>query len=1850
MTPTGVKLRTINTGTMAGDRFGSAAAAGVLGNGGTNADGIAVFDVGINTLTSSSVPIDAIFFGSAAGTAVVTGGTAGYQLPINDRYSGGKLQTTSFIAPDPASADVLVATGSFNPATGIYPTARTWVVGTATATSEISLVGAPAQPDLTVALSAPASGIVNQPFNYSLVVSNPGSVSASGIAVNFSLPASTGVTYNSAGVASAFTAMQSGTLVSFSSGTLAAGASTTLTVNVTPTVTGNITSGTALVDPANAIAESNETNNSAPGVTVNVGAGAPPTIVVANTTTPYLSASAVSSVISDPTDPATTLGIDFTVADPDSPINSLVVSASSSNAGVVSNANLILTGTGASRNLKITPAGVGFATITVTVSDGTNTASYTISYAASAASTATSRFHTGRSDASTVQNAGGGYMFVGDDENNVLRLYNRSQSGLPVYTFDAGPFLALTDLSGGVPREVDIEASAQSGNRIYWFGSQSNSESGNSRPNRDRVFATDVTGSGAAATLSYVSRYDFLREDLIAWDVNNTHGKGANYYGLAASADAGMNSKTNSGYNIEGTEFAPNGTTMYIGFRAPQVPTNGRTKALVVPVTNLTNILAASGGTQGSAQFGAPIEMDLGGRGIREMKKNAANQYLIIAGPAGGNMGTAPNDFRLYTWTGVPTDAPVLRAGDVSGLSGSADGSSIESIVEIPAMLDATSSIQFLLDNGDMVYYNDGTIAKDLTQNNFKKSRSDYATIGAALTSTLAANPTMLSNFTALTGTASAPQVYTLTGTNLTASASVSVSAGYEISTDGTTYSTTATVPQTTGAISQTIAVRLASSATPGAVSGTVTNTSGSATATVTLSGIVSAPVGNAPGKVVISQVYGGGGNSSATLRYDFIELFNAGGTAVDVTGWSVQYASAANQFGTGTITPISGVIQPGGYYLVQEASGANTAAANLPTPDAIGTIALSGTNGKVALSNTTTSLGANCTGSAVIDLVGYGSTASCFEGSAPTSVLTNTTAALRKLNGCTDTDDNAADFTTGTPTPRNSASPVNLCNPVSVQPTITATPNSLNIAYTQGNGPASTTVLVSGSNLNVATGTVTAVSSSTAFVVSPASVPFSGSALASTTFTVQLVAGLTTVASPYSATITFTGGGATTMVPVTGIVSASVGSGITPIATARTQVGQTVTIQGTVTVSGQLGTKQLYVEDNTGGVLVYSGSTSDYTTEAQIGDVVKLTGPVAVYQGGIEINGVTAFTLVSTGNPAPTPTPITLDQIGNYQGRLVSIMGASVSPSSTTFSAGNVALSTNVNSGTATLRISGSSGLVGAGQPSAPFSITGIADRFVASATTTGSDNIQLLPRLLTDVAGATEPVNNDVFCGTPITSGTLTQDQTFDFAAFNIEFFGASAGTIVCSNGDLQYQNQGPSNESLQAQNVKKVLTAINADVFVLEEVSDQTLLQNNLPAGYALSCSNRFSYYFQDECTQTPTGGFVFGPTKFAQKVCVAYNTTTVTSVSASPLLSDYYGYPNGTATSAPSNWSSGRLPYLFVADATINGVSRRLNIIGIHAKSGSATADYNRRKQDVLDLYNLLTNSATGPGPLGAGFTKENIIIAGDFNDNITGSIATGQNSSYKPFVDDVTNFTALTQPLEDVQGCNTFFSATGSTSFLDHIVISNELFNAYVPNSVGIQSSFSAITTNFTNTTSDHRPVYARFDLSKIALPLSATLVASTSVCVGSPASLSLTVAGLGTGATYSYTITNGTNSTTASGVSASAVQTSVVTTVAGSFTATVLTSTSASTTAASGNVAINALPTNASLTSGTLTCTNTSVTLTASATGGTSYTLNGGPTSQTNTTGQFVVSTAGNYTAIIANASGCTATASCNGD
>ena len=230
-----------------------------------------------------------------------------------------------------------------------------------------------------------------------------------------------------------------------------------------------------------------------------------------------------------------------------------------------------------------------------------------------------------------------------------------------------------------------------------------------------------------------------------------------------------------------------------------------------------------------------------------------------------------------------------------------------------------------------------------------------------------------------------------------------------------------------------------------------------------------------APNSVKISQVYGGGGNSGSTYTNDFIEIYNQSTSPVDISLWSIQTASAT--VATWNITnlcPANGtcILQPGHYYLVQEAQGAG-GTTPLPAADITGAINMGATSGKVALVANTAVLSGLCpSGNGIADMFGYGGvgTPSCFE-TTPIAALSNTTAGVRKGNGCLDTDNNSNDFVVIGPIPRNSGAPTNVCggNPALPSGVGTASPASvdpagnllLTVTVTPATSPASTGLAV---------------------------------------------------------------------------------------------------------------------------------------------------------------------------------------------------------------------------------------------------------------------------------------------------------------------------------------------------------------------------------------------------------------------------------------------------------------------------------------------------------------------------------------------------------------------------------------------------------------------------------------------------------------------------------------------------------------------------------------------------------------------------------------------------------------------
>ncbi|MFI6114692.1 hypothetical protein [Kitasatospora sp. NPDC051164] len=434
----------------------------------------------------------------------------------------------------------------------------------------------------------------------------------------------------------------------------------------------------------------------------------PAAAVTYGTPTITFSAGYLSGAVGATGDPTVTV----TVAQSGASASALAVAASATTRSTVARTgDVTVTGTGGARTLAVAAQGVGYTDLTIRVTGlGGKSATRTLHYAASAAVrySATSRYLTGSSDASAAVDAGGGYIVVGDDESNTLRLYDRNNSGAPVRTWDFSTAL-------GVSKEIDIEAATRVGNTIYWTGSLGNNKDGVVKPDRQTVFATTITGSGATTQLSLAGQYHGLRDDLIDWDSAN-----GDRYGFAAGAADGQVPKQIDGFNVEGLEFAPGSTsTAYVGFRAPLTPAVTGGRALLVPVTNFPSLL---NGSAAHATFGDPIELDLGGLSVRDIRRNDLGQYLIVAGSWAAEDNSAP--YALYRWDGRAGSQPVKLIDLPTG-----DYGAWEAVPDVPNLDTPGAAAQLITDDGSADLYQDGTNAKDLTHPEWKKSRSTWFTL-----------------------------------------------------------------------------------------------------------------------------------------------------------------------------------------------------------------------------------------------------------------------------------------------------------------------------------------------------------------------------------------------------------------------------------------------------------------------------------------------------------------------------------------------------------------------------------------------------------------------------------------------------------------------------------------------------------------------------------------------------------------------------------------------------------------------------------------------------------------------------------------------------------------------------------------------------------------------------------------------------------------------------------------------------------------------------------------------------------------------------------------------------------------
>jgi hypothetical protein len=214
------------------------------------------------------------------------------------------------------------------------------------------------------------------------------------------------------------------------------------------------------------------------------------------------------------------------------------------------------------------------------------------------------------------------------------------------------------------------------------------------------MYAATITGSGAGTELAYLGSYTGLREDIVEWDTAN-----GNPLGLAASTAPGQVGEGPKGFKIQGVQFAPGSENeAYLTFRAPLEPTEGpesRTKALMVPVTNFSSLFGANPNTTTHATFGTPLEWNLGGLAIRQLRANGEGEYLIVAGTANSES----NVFQVWGWDGEAEDEPVQLTETITPV----EEGVWDSITSAPSPIRNGDEIELLEDNSKTVWYGAGT-------------------------------------------------------------------------------------------------------------------------------------------------------------------------------------------------------------------------------------------------------------------------------------------------------------------------------------------------------------------------------------------------------------------------------------------------------------------------------------------------------------------------------------------------------------------------------------------------------------------------------------------------------------------------------------------------------------------------------------------------------------------------------------------------------------------------------------------------------------------------------------------------------------------------------------------------------------------------------------------------------------------------------------------------------------------------------------------------------------------------------------------------------------------------------------
>lgn len=898
----------------------------------------------------------------------------------------------------------------------------------------------------------------------------------------------------------------------------------------------------------------------------------------------------------------------------------------------------------------------------------------------------------------------------------------------------------------------------------------------------------------------------------------------------------------------------------------------------------------------------------------------------------------------------------------------------------------------------------------------------------------------------------------------------------------------------------------------------------------VTASATTSAP---AAANVVINQVYGGGGNSGAYYKNDFIELYNNESFPVSLAGWSLQYASAAGT-GSWTSSALSGTIPAHSFFLVQEAAGANASAVALPTPDATGSLSLSGTAGKVILCNVTTAqTGANPTGAVIIDKVGYGSNAVAYEGTGPAPGTENETSIQRVTDGV-DNNQNATDFVVGNPLPRNTGyittpPTVSLLSPPNGA---TAIPSNMvpTIYFDKpiAKGTGAITIYengVAGTPIDINSASVV-ISNRSTLTINSTLLPGKSYYILVGAGAVQDIYGNAFAGISSNTTWAFTTYNATvaTTVPANFDFASCVGSGLLP--NGFTQYSVTGDQAWDCTSFGRNGasanpdtaTAPYGVQMNG-----YASGVDHLNRDWLISPKMDLTGtayPLLSFYSRNAFAGDQLQLKISTdysgsGNPElATWTDLNgkFPSVGSDVWTLSAGINLSAYKQSSVYFAfvytsttddgsrwtlDDISVINSLTPPAPSLTLSTANlefGYTATGNSSTK-TLTLTANDLVGDVTLTTTGNFQVSFDNASFGSSVTIPqatANNIPLTlyvrFSPMTNNIQYKDSMYvaiSDSTAKVIFKGNSidpASTLNVVNWNMEWfatpdPSLGPADKNLQAQNAQVVLQNLHADVFILQEVVNETALANIVSTmpGYAYKINNYGSHSNITESNPSPLTE--------VQKLAFVYNTAKVSNVTTQPLLSRGINTTTDLTNPYYNDWASGRFPFMMTADVKLsdnNGgfITHPVRFINIHAKANTAPVltSYDRREAGAKDLDSIIS----------ADYINDNVLIAGDFNDDLNYTITAGKNppiTSYHIFtIDHAAQYAFPTMPLSP----SGQHSDVSYSSVIDNVVTTKAMDKYYLAASATVLSDVSSLVAKYGTTTSDHYPVYSQYSFSTAA--------------------------------------------------------------------------------------------------------------------------------------------------------------------